>query len=120
MFRPYSTPLNLTYGVHEMVNRAILRSSQDSEELRKHYYCNIIVSGGGTMMEGFCQRLSKEITALAPSMMVKVVAPPERKILAWIGGSIVGSLSVFPNIAISKSEYEERGPSAVYNTKSFD
>jgi len=54
MFRPYSTPLNLTYGVHEMVNRAILRSSQDSEELRKHLYCNILVSGGGTLMEGFC------------------------------------------------------------------
>ena len=61
MFRPYSTPLNLTYGIHEMVNRAILRSSQDSEELHKHLYSNIVVSGGGTLMTGFCERLSKEI-----------------------------------------------------------
>jgi len=117
MFRPYSTPLNLTYGVHEMVNRAILRSSQDSEELCKHLYCNIIVSGGGTLMMGFCPRLSKEIKALAPSMMVKVVEPPERKFSAWIGGSIVGSLTLFPRFATSKSEYEEHGPSAVSNNK---
>ena len=117
MFRPYSTPLNLTYGVHEMVNRALLRSSQDAEESGKHLYSNILVSGGGTLMTGFCERLSKEITALAPTKHVKVVAPPERKLSPWIGGSIVGSLSGFPKFATSKSEYEECGPSSVHHNK---
>ena len=41
-------------------------------------------------------RMSKEITALAPSSMkIKVVAPPERKYSVWIGGSILASLSTF-------------------------
>jgi actin beta/gamma 1 len=54
------------------------------------------MSGGTTLFPGIPERLSKEVVALAPSTMkIKVVAPPERKFLAWIGGSIVSSLSTF-------------------------
>jgi actin-related protein len=60
-------------------------------------------------------RLSKEITALAPSTMkVKIVAPPERKYSVWIGGSILASLSTFQQMWISKQEYDESGPSIVH------
>ncbi len=39
-----------------------------------------MLSGGTTMFPGIADRMSKEITALAPSAMkIKVVAPPERK-----------------------------------------
>ncbi len=48
------------------------------------------------MFPGIADRMSKEITALAPSSMkIKVVAPPERKYSVWIGGSILASLSTF-------------------------
>jgi actin len=48
------------------------------------------------MFTGIAERLSKEVTALAPSTMkIKVVAPPERKFSVWIGGSILSSLSTF-------------------------
>ncbi|KAG0548926.1 hypothetical protein BDA96_01G209900 [Sorghum bicolor] len=48
---------------------------------------NIVLSGGSTMFPGIADRMSKEITALAPSSMkIKVVAPPERKYSVWIGG----------------------------------
>ncbi|KAH0657809.1 hypothetical protein KY289_026557 [Solanum tuberosum] len=48
------------------------------------------------MFPGIVDRMSKEITALAPSSMkIKVVAPPERKYNVWIGGSILASLSTF-------------------------
>merc|ERR1711924_288225 len=48
----------------------------------------------GTMFGGIGERMTKEITALAPSTMkIKVVAPPERKYSVWIGGSILSSLS---------------------------
>ena len=75
MFRFCSTPLNLTYGVHEMVNRAILRCSQDAEESGKYLYGNIYAPSGGILMERFRERLSKETKALAPSEFVRVVAP---------------------------------------------
>jgi actin-related protein len=48
------------------------------------------------MFPGISDRLTKELVALAPSSVkVKVIAPPERKYSAWIGGSILGSLSTF-------------------------
>ena len=55
------------------------------------------------MFPGMADRLQKEITALAPSSSkVKVIAPPERKYSVWIGGSILGSLSTFQALWISK------------------
>jgi actin beta/gamma 1 len=59
-------------------------------------YGNVVMSGGTTMFPGIPERLSKELTSLAPSSMkIKVVAPPERKFSVWIGGSILSSLSTF-------------------------
>jgi actin-related protein len=61
--------------------------------------------------------MTREMVVLAPSestMGIKVVAPPERKYSAWIGGSILASLSTFPDIWISKAEYDESGPAIVH------
>ena len=74
-----------------------------------------MLSGGTTMYAGIADRLSKELTALAPaSMKVKIIAPPERKYSVWIGGSILSSLSTFQQMWISKQEYDESGPSIVH------
>jgi len=84
-------------------------------DIRKDLYANIVLSGGTTMYEGIADRISKEITALAPNTMkIKVVAPPERKYSVWIGGSILASLSTFQQMWISKQEYDESGPSIVH------
>merc|ERR1712060_664947 len=48
------------------------------------------------------------------TMKIKVIAPPERKYSVWIGGSILASLSTFQQMWISKSEYDESGPSIVH------
>ena len=67
------------------------------------------------MFAGFADRMSKEITALAPaSMTVKIIAPPERKYSVWIGGSILSSLPAFQQSWISRQEYDESGPSIVH------
>ena len=67
------------------------------------------------MFTGLSERLTKEMTALAPSTMkIKVVAPPERKYSVWIGGSILASLSTFQQMWIAKSEYDDSGPSIVH------
>jgi actin len=99
-------------GIHSLTYQSIMKCDVD---IRKELYGNIVLSGGTTMFEGVAERLSKEITALAPSTMkIKVVAPPERKYSVWIGGSILSSLSTFQQMWISKEEYDESGPSIVH------
>merc|ERR1711870_78383 len=81
----------------------------------KDLYSNVVLSGGTTMFAGIGERMTKELTALAPSTMkIKVVAPPERKYSVWIGGSILSSLSTFQQMWISKGEYDESGPTIVH------
>lgn len=80
-------------GVHETTYNSIMKCDVD---IRKDLYGNVVLSGGTTMFPGIADRMSKEISALAPSSMkIKVVAPPERKYSVWIGGSILASLSTF-------------------------
>lgn len=79
-------------GIHEMINESIRKC--DDEEVRKHLYGNIVLSGGSTLFPGIADRLTKEISALAPrGMKIKVIAPPERIYMVWIGGSVLASLS---------------------------
>eukprot|EP00803_Ostreobium_quekettii_P009802 evm.model.scf_52.18 EVM.evm.TU.scf_52.18 scf_52:155356-157648(+) len=99
-------------GIHDTCFNSIMRCDLD---IRKDLYMNIVLSGGTTMFPGIADRMSKELTALAPSSMkIKVVAPPERKYSVWIGGSILASLSTFQQMWIAKAEYDESGPSIVH------
>ncbi|RWW68112.1 hypothetical protein BHE74_00024377 [Ensete ventricosum] len=83
-------------GIHETTYNSIMKCDVD---IRKDLYGNIVLSGGSTMFPGIADRMSKEITSLAPSSMkIKVVAPPERKYSVWIGGSILASLSTFQQV----------------------
>lgn len=67
------------------------------------------------MIAGISDRMTEEISQRVPnSVKVKVVAPPERKYSVWIGGSILASLSTFQQMWISKSEFNETGPSIVH------
>merc|ERR1711920_95182 len=62
-----------TAGVHETTYNSIMKCDVD---IRKDLYANIVLSGGTTMYAGIADRMSKEITALAPaSMKVKIIAP---------------------------------------------
>merc|ERR1740130_2007032 len=99
-------------GIHELTYNSIMKCDVD---IRKDLYANVVMSGGTTLYAGIADRLSKEITALAPaSMKIKIIAPPERKSSVWIGGSILSSLSTFQQMWISKQEYDESGPPIVH------
>jgi len=99
-------------GIHTTTFNTIMACDVD---IRKDLYANIVCSGGTTMFEGISERLSKEITALAPpTMTVKIVAPPERKYSVWIGGSILSALGTFQSMWITKNEYDDAGPSIVH------
>jgi len=99
-------------GFHEIAYNSIMKCDID---VRKSLYENIVLSGGTTMYQGLPERLTKEITEKAPSTMkIKVLAPPERKFLVWIGGSILASLSTFQAMWITKAEFQETGPQIVH------
>jgi len=99
-------------GIHDTVFQSIMKCDVD---LRRDLYSNIVLSGGTTMLPGIGERMTKELTALAPSTMkIRVVVPPERKYSVWIGGSILSSLSTFQQMWISKGEYDESGPTIVH------
>ena len=91
-------------------------------DVRKDLYANIVLSGGTTMYPGICDRMTKELTKLAPAatpsmskMKIRVIAPPERKYSVWIGGSTLASLSAFQSMWISKAEYDKSGPDIVHS-----
>ncbi|XP_065180807.1 actin, plasmodial isoform-like [Sycon ciliatum] len=98
-------------GIHETTYNSIMKCDVD---IPKNLYSSIVLSGGTTMYPGIADRMQKEISALAPSSMkVKIIAPPERKYSAWIGGSILASLRTFQPMWICKEDYNEFGPSIV-------
>ena len=98
-------------GIHRCLDYSINKCDID---IRKELYGNIVLSGGNTLFDGICVRLQQEMKSLAPDGMdVNIVAAPERKYSAWIGGSILASLSGFEEMWISREEYEEEGPRVV-------
>ena len=97
---------------HLGIQHLICNSIRDCHiDTRRDLYANIVLSGGNTLLSGMYERIRKEIVNLSPPKShVRVISPPERKYLPWIGGSIVASLSSFSNW-ITKSEYDSWGPS---------
>ncbi|XP_042890263.1 actin, non-muscle 6.2-like [Penaeus japonicus] len=111
LFQPSFLGLE-SFGIHETTYNSIMKSDLD---IRKDLYGNTVLSGGTTMFPGLAERLTQELSDLAPpTMKVKITAPPERKYSVWIGGSILASLATFQQMWISKREYEECGPSVVH------
>jgi len=99
-------------GIHDMVFKSIMNSDVD---LRRDLFANVVLSGGTTMFPGIAERMTKELAALAPSTVkIRIIAAPERKYSVWIGGSILSSLSTFEQMWISKTEYDESGPTIVH------
>ncbi|ODM98158.1 Actin, muscle [Orchesella cincta] len=92
-------------GLHQLVYKAIMKTNID---VRKDLYANIVLSGGSTLFPGFVERLEAELKKLAPSSVkIKIVAHPARKYFSWIGGSVLASLTSFPDTLITKQSWEE-------------
>ena len=88
--------------------------------LRKELYKNICLSGGTSMFKGLPERFTKELKALVPESMkqeLNIITTLDRQSLAWIGGSIIASVSSFQSIGITQREYQEKGVNVVYESK---
>jgi actin len=111
LFNPYLGRYNFD-GIDQLLFESIIKTDID---VRKGLYANIVLSGGSTMFQGLPERIEKKIVRLAPpTMKVRVVAWPERKYAAWIGGSVLGSLATFPQMLITREEYNDYGVGIVH------
>ncbi|MEJ1272688.1 transferrin receptor 2 [Cricetulus griseus] len=101
---------NTMLGVGHVVTTSIGMCDID---IRPGLYGSVIVTGGNTLLQGFTDRLNRELSQKTPpSMRLKLIASNstmERKFSPWIGGSILASLGTFQQMWISKQEYEEGG-----------
>ncbi|NXF37723.1 ACL7A protein, partial [Nyctibius bracteatus] len=75
---------------------------------------NVLLCGGSTMMEGFANRFQMELARMCPGDNLITAASPQRKSSVWIGGSILASLHSFQELWVYRSEYEECGPSCIF------
>jgi len=101
------------FGIQDAIVNAIGKSPID---IRRELYSSIVLCGGNTMFDGIAERLVKELTCLAPaSVKINVRAEPNRKYLAWIGGSILGSLATFQSMWITKEEYDDIGAGIIHS-----
>ncbi|XP_012673067.1 actin-like protein 6B [Clupea harengus] len=105
---------NTMLGVGHVVTTSIGMCDID---IRPGLYGSVIATGGNTLLQGFTERLNRELSTKAPpSMRLKLIASNstiERRFSSWIGGSILASLGTFQQMWISKQEYDEGGKQSV-------
>ena len=90
-------------------------------DLREIMLANIIFNGGTTLIKGFKNRVTQEIEEAGKDYFYKkkIHTYPEAQFMAWIGGSILSSLSNFENLWITKAEYKEEGKATIVHKKCF-
>lgn len=90
----------------ELVFNSIMKCDVD---FRKDLFANTIIAGNAEK-----DQVEQDLTSLAPSTMkIKVRSVGKDTSSAWIGGSIMSSLSTFISQAFTSEEYSKYGPSAV-------
>lgn len=87
------------------------------EFLKTDLLQNVVISGGSTMFPGIADRIQEDLTG-ALKKSVNIIAAPERKHGAWVGGSIFASTPVFEQFQIKKAEWETQKES-IFRQKSF-
>ena len=97
-------------GLNDMIF-ACIRSCE--REIVHDLYANIVLTGGSSFIRG----VQDQVHSFASECCMRkvlVIASPERKIGAWIGGSIVGSLSTMQHMYFTRDDYDDLGTDLVY------
>ena len=98
-------------GIHDLIYRSYFAIDM---EVRKTLFSKIVLAGGNTLFVNIAERIAKHMKDLGGnSVTFKIFAPAERQYTAWIGGSVLSSLSTFQSMWISKKDFEEVGASIV-------
>jgi len=108
------------FGLPDLVHGCVM-STSDCSAVRDELFRNVVLSGGSTAFRNLPKRLVRGMRALTSAeggvgqrQRLKALLPEDRDTLAWLGGSVLASLSVFrESIMVKRSEYEEEGVDAV-------
>lgn len=86
-------------------------------DVRPALYSSVVLTGGNSLLQGFGDRLSRDLSLRTPgSMRLKLIAANgsvERRFGAWVGGSILASIGTFQQMWLSMQEYQESGKSQI-------
>ncbi|XP_070247541.1 uncharacterized protein [Myotis yumanensis] len=105
LFQPHLLGLNQP-GLPQL---ALLSISRLEAQQQEQLLANVVLDGGSTLVSGFPERLRQELGPRAT-----VLGSPHRAVAAWLGGSIMASRDSFQSLWLSRREYEEEGPWAIY------
>ncbi|KOB71424.1 actin [Operophtera brumata] len=116
LFNPSLEGLNCQ-SVVDIICSSISKSELENRAL---FYQNIVVAGGNSMIPGLVNRLKAELgfKLVKEPWKTNVDALPSRRYAAWVGGSILASLSCLKGFWMTKEEYEDVGSDRV-NYKFF-
>eukprot|EP01059_Diplonema_ambulator_P037538 TRINITY_DN9979_c0_g1_i2.p1 TRINITY_DN9979_c0_g1~~TRINITY_DN9979_c0_g1_i2.p1 ORF type:complete len:415 (+),score=53.98 TRINITY_DN9979_c0_g1_i2:59-1246(+) len=117
---------SVTTGISTLLYDSI---TQCELSLRPALVNNIVAAGGTTLIPGTTDRVLRDIYTLYREAhptentqeIIKenaVHANQNRHLSPWIGGSMLGMLSMFSHMLVHKKEYNEVGP-AIVHTKCF-
>uniref|UniRef100_A0A8C0XQ04 Uncharacterized protein n=1 Tax=Castor canadensis TaxID=51338 RepID=A0A8C0XQ04_CASCN len=105
-----------TPGIHKLT---VLSITSCDTAFWKALFGHIVLSGGTGSCSGLRQRLQREICKLiCPHFNVKVATSPYAKYGAWVGGSILCSLSTCKDMWFTSDEYKDMG-SSIIKRRSF-
>nr|XP_012613185.1 actin, cytoskeletal 3-like isoform X1 [Microcebus murinus] len=105
-----------TLGIHMMAFRSV---SSCKPTLWKVLFNNMLLSGGTGSCSGLGCRMQRELSGLvSPGLSVKVSTCQYSLYGAWVGGSILCSISSFKDMWVTRNEYEDMG-SSVASRRSF-
>ncbi|XP_026808760.1 actin-like protein 6B, partial [Rhopalosiphum maidis] len=114
LFDPSASMGGSMLGMSQIVTTSVGMCDVD---VRPALYNNGIVTGGNSFLQGFPERLNRDLSVRIPaSMRLKLIAPngsTERRFGAWIGGSILASIGTFQQMWISHQEFKEGGKSQI-------
>lgn len=117
---PDTHPEHESSGIHEMVHKSI---SMCDKDLASELYGNVVLAGGTSMIPGLSFRMHQELSALNPNANLRMVPSfttrergynTQRKLAAWIGGSMFASLPTFDNLVVTKQDWEESHETIVH------
>ncbi|XP_063684843.1 actin-3-like isoform X1 [Bolinopsis microptera] len=111
LFQPHLFGIKNTQGLIGSVNQLIdTLNGQIKQDIVAQ---SVFLTGSSSMFPGLVERLRAGIAEKHSA--VNVVAPPERKMSAWMGGSIWAELSVSKNLWTTKEEFDAYGPDVVHS-----
>lgn len=110
LFKPEIGGFNDVNGIHTYIKNSI--DQIKDMVYRSQMYKSIVLAGSNSSFDGLIDRVQLEVKKLAPeNQEVHVIKflLEEPKYCAWLGGSILGTLDNFPDMTITRDEYNDCG-----------